>query len=61
MMTTIPKRRSDPPVEAGPQGPALTGTDNDALLQAMRNLWSILSPLGRRQAMNTATRIKGQQ
>ena len=53
--------RSNKPVEAGPQGPALTGTDDDALLQALRNLWPILSPDGRRQAINTATTIKGER
>jgi hypothetical protein len=53
--------RSDTPVEAGPQGPALTGTDNDALLQALRNLWPILSPTGRQTATNTAKEVNGPQ
>lgn len=44
-------------VEAGPQGPALPGTDGQALLQALRNLWPILSPTGRRQATDTAKGI----
>lgn len=47
-----------PKVKAGPKGPALTGTDNEALLQAMRNLWPILSPHGRRQASYTANMLK---
>lgn len=55
-MTT---RRPSDHVEAGPRGPALTGSDDDALLEAMRNLWPILSPAGRRQAITTAERIKG--
>ena len=59
-MTTT-KRRSDTQVEAGPQGPALTGTDNDALLQALRNVWPILSTNGRTQAINTANTIKDGQ
>jgi len=44
-------------VTAGPQGPALTGTDDEALLQALRNLWPILSRDGRQTAIDTATRI----
>jgi len=59
-MTTT-KRRSDTQVEAGPQGPALTGTEDDALLQALRNLWPILGPAGRTQAINTANTIKDGQ
>lgn len=47
------------PLEAGPQGPALTGDDDQALLQAMRNLWPILSPVGRKQAVATVNSIKG--
>jgi hypothetical protein len=39
---------------AGPQGPALPGTDDEALLQALRNLWPILSPAGRATATATA-------
>lgn len=44
-----------PKVEAGPvnAGPALTGSDDDALVQALRNLWPILSDNGRTQAINT--------
>lgn len=38
-------------------GPALTGTEEDALLQALRNLWPILSAEGRAQAIATATTI----
>jgi hypothetical protein len=45
-------------VEAGPNGPALTGTDDEALLQALRNLWPILSPNGRATATTTANTIK---
>jgi len=55
-MTTRPRSKH---VTAGPQGPALTGSGDDALLQAMRNLWPILSPAGRRQATTTAEKIKG--
>ena len=43
--------------EAGPQGPALAGSDDDALVQALRNLWPILSVDGRQTAIDTATRI----
>lgn len=46
------------PLEAGPQGPALTGTEDEALLQALRNLWPILSADGRRTAMDTAKEIQ---
>jgi hypothetical protein len=45
-------------VTAGPQGPALTGTDDEALAQALRNLWPILSPDGRTHATKTAHDIK---
>jgi hypothetical protein len=38
-------------------GPALTGTDDEALAQALRNLWPILSKAGRQTAIDTATRI----
>ena len=42
----------------GPNGPTPTDTDTDSeLLQAMRNLWPILSPHGRRQATDTAKGI----
>ena len=51
-------RRSKKPVEAGPQGPALTGTDDESLLQALRNLWPILSPAGRATATATVNSIK---
>jgi len=44
-------------VTAGPHGPALTGTDDEALAQALRNLWPILSRDGRQRAIDTATRI----
>lgn len=37
------------------------GSDDDALLQAMRNLWPILSDEGRRQAIDTVNSIKGKQ
>ena len=59
-MTT--PRRSDTP-GAGPAqaGPALTGTDNEALIQALRNLWPILSPAGRAEATKTANSIKDGQ
>jgi hypothetical protein len=45
-------------VTAGPQGPALTGTDDEAHLQALRNLWPLLSKAGRQQAIGEAKRIK---
>ena len=45
-------------VKAGPQGPALTGTEDEALLQALRNLWPILSPIGRKQAIDTANGLE---
>ena len=47
---------SDTQVAAGPNGPALTGTDDEALAQALRNLWPILSKTGRQTAIDTATR-----
>lgn len=46
-------------VEAGTTGPALTGSHDEALLQALRNLWPILSPTGRQQAIDTVTTIRG--
>ena len=42
---------------AGPHGPALTGTDDEALAQALRNLWPILSKDGRQTAINVAKGI----
>jgi hypothetical protein len=54
---TSTKRRSDTR-RAGPQGPALPGTDDEALLQALRNLWPILSPAGRATATATAKEIQ---
>jgi len=42
-------------VEVGPQGPTLTGTDEQALTQALRNLWPILSKAGRATALAAAT------
>lgn len=47
-------------VQAGPQGPALTGTDDEALLDALRNIWPMLSPTGRQQAMDAVNTIRGQ-
>lgn len=41
-------------------GPALTGTDHDALRQALRNLWPILSPTGRHTAIDTVKGITEQ-
>jgi hypothetical protein len=38
--------------------PALTGDDDEALLQAMRNLWPLLGANGRRQAIETANSIR---
>ena len=46
-------------VAAGPQGPALTGTEDEALRQALRNLWPILSADGRQAAIDTAKGING--
>lgn len=51
-------RRSDPDVEAGPQGPALTGSDNEALLQALRNLWPILDRRSRKKAIRIAKDVE---
>jgi hypothetical protein len=45
-------------VKAGPTGPALTGTQDEILLQALRNLWPILSTNGRSTATATAKTIK---
>ena len=45
---------------AGPQGPALTGTDDEALTQALRNVWPILSAAGRQTAIDTVKGIGGQ-
>lgn len=42
---------------AGPHGPALTGTDGEALAQALRNLWPILSKTGRQTAIDVAKGI----
>ena len=50
---------SDGSVEAGPQGPALTGTEGEALRQALRNLWPILSTEARQQAIDIAKGING--
>ncbi len=46
-------------VTAGPHGPALTGTDDEALTQALRNLWPILSKDGRQTAIDTAKTVEG--
>jgi hypothetical protein len=35
----------------------LTGTENQALLQALRNLWPILSKTSRTQAINIAEKL----
>ena len=50
---------NDAQVRAGPHGPALTGTEDEVLLEALRNVWPILSPDGRRTAINTAHTIGG--
>lgn len=56
--STMMNRLSDASVEAGPQGPALTGTEDEALRQALRNLWPILSADGRQTAIDTAKGIR---
>jgi hypothetical protein len=50
-------RRSDR--KAGPDttGPALTGTPNEILVQALRNLWPILSKTSRAQAIKIVEEI----
>jgi hypothetical protein len=45
-------------VTAGPHGPALTGTEDEALAQALRNLWTILSKTGRQTAIEVAKEIE---
>lgn len=37
--------------------PELTGSDTEALLQALRNLWPLLSPTGRTTALETVNQI----
>jgi hypothetical protein len=44
----------DSTVVAGPQGPALTGTDDEVLIQALRNLWPILDKASRAKAIRIA-------
>lgn len=44
-------------VGPAPSGPTLGGTDDEALLQALRNLWPILSAQGRQTAVDTARGI----
>jgi hypothetical protein len=46
-------------VEAACAASALGGTEDEALLQALRNLWPIIGSTGRRQAIRIANRIKG--
>ena len=45
--------------EAGPAdtGPALTGTDDEILVQALRNLWPILDKQSRAQALTIVAEI----
>lgn len=57
---TSTSRRSDTR-GAGPTGPALTGTQDEILIQALRNLWPILGAAGRETATNTANTIKDKQ
>jgi hypothetical protein len=45
-------------VAAGPTGPALTGTEDEALRQALRNLWPILSAEARQHAIDIAKGIE---
>ena len=39
--------------------PAIGGTDDEALAQAMRNLWPILSKTGRQTAIDVAKTFEG--
>jgi hypothetical protein len=39
-------------------GPTLTGSDDEVLLQAMRNLWPILSKAGRAKAIKVSDKMK---
>ena len=56
-MTSMPRRSSH--WEAGPvTGPALTGTQDEILIQALRNLWPILGAAGRETATKTANEVK---
>jgi hypothetical protein len=44
---------NDDTVGAGPAtGPALTGSDTEALTQALRNLWPILDEPSRKKAID---------
>lgn len=53
------KHPSDSVREAGPAtGPALTGTEDEALLQALRNLWPILDKPSRTRATKIAKTIQ---
>jgi hypothetical protein len=47
-------------VEAGSAGadPALTGTDNEVLVQALRNLWPLLGKPGRATALGIVQTIQ---
>lgn len=38
----------------------LTGTPNETLLQALRNLWPLLSPTARTHATTLAAQLKAQ-
>ena len=50
-------------MEAGsaPAEPALMGTDSEALTQALRNLWPLLSPAGQDEAIRIANEVKGER
>jgi hypothetical protein len=51
------RRRSD--AEVGSASADLTPDDaNDGLLEALRNLWPILSPNGRQKAIDTVNSLK---
>jgi hypothetical protein len=53
-------RRATQPMTVGSAiaGPTLAGTEDEALLQALRNLWPILDTKGRKQAVKTVKSIK---
>lgn len=58
-MMTISRRSEKGEVGPVQTGPTLLGTDDEVMLQALRNLWPILDTFSRRKATNIAHIIEG--
>lgn len=59
-MTTISRRSDEEEVGPAQAGPTLHGTDDEVMLQALRNLWPILDKSSRTKAIHIVNSMRTQ-